>query len=86
MRPDDTRAEELLVAALDRRLQEFLHRLAERAIDAQLARQRRRADAVDLHADLVPSDLSTVGMTAKMPMEPVIVAGLAQISSAGAAM
>jgi hypothetical protein len=34
----------------------------------------------------LPSVRSIVGMIAKMPMEPVMVAGLAQISSAGAEM
>ena len=33
-----------------------------------------------------PNVLSIVGMMAKIPMEPVSVAGLAQISSAGAEM
>ena len=35
---------------------------------------------------ILPRVLSTVGMMAKIPIEPVRVAGLAQISSAGAEM
>jgi len=44
--------EELVVAAADLRLQQRTRLLAQRTIDAQLPRERRRADAVDADADL----------------------------------
>ena len=77
--------EELVVAAVDLRLQQCACLGAQRPVEAQLPRERRGPHAVDADADLAERR-STVGMIAKMPIEPVRVAGLAQISSAGAEM
>ena len=50
--PGGDALQELVVATRDLRLQQRARVLAERPVEAQLPRQRRRPDAVDADADL----------------------------------
>ena len=52
LRADATLLDEHAVGVLDRRLQDLLRLVVQRAIQAQRVRQRRRADAVDRDAEL----------------------------------